>query len=152
MAEGGLSYNFQLSVLWSERQWNLYIRSVKKVQEHKEREMHFPLWTLPWLREQMAKMLAKIGSERICKMPTMPEWAKQGFLQLKFYQNSNNHFHSSNQSAEPNVEQEKVAEKKADDADHCPDHKWSDCWRHMPMPTSTSSGLAKRQPFWHGKR
>jgi hypothetical protein len=81
MAEGGISNNFQLSVLVSERQWNVSIHSVKKVQGHKEKEMSFPMWAFPWLREQMAAMLVKVdGSERIARMPTIPEWATRGFI------------------------------------------------------------------------
>jgi hypothetical protein len=78
MVEGGLFYDFQLSVLWFERgrHWVLNIRSVKTVQEHKPKEMYFPLWTLPWLREQMASMLVEHdGTERIDEIPTMSEWA-----------------------------------------------------------------------------
>jgi hypothetical protein len=87
MAEGGLSYNFQLSVVWSERQWDLYISSVKTVQAHKEKEMFLPLWTFPWLRQQMAKMLAKLdGNEGIAKMPKIPEWATRGFSNSTFHQ------------------------------------------------------------------
>jgi hypothetical protein len=89
MAEGGISNNFQLSVLWSERQWNVSIRSVKKVQGHKEKEMSFPLWALPWLRQQMAIMLLKVdGNEWIAKMPTIPEWATQGFSNPKALSNN----------------------------------------------------------------
>jgi hypothetical protein len=89
MAEGGISNNFQLSVLWSEQQWNVRIRSVKKVQGHKEKEMHFPLWVLPWLRQQMAEMLAYLdGTERIARMPIIPEWATRGFLNPKALSNN----------------------------------------------------------------
>jgi hypothetical protein len=49
--------------------------------EHKEREVRFPLWALPQLRQQIVKMLEEHdGSELMDKMPTIPEWATQGFL------------------------------------------------------------------------
>jgi hypothetical protein len=78
MVEGGKFYDFQLSVVWFEqgRQWVLKIRSVKTVQEHKEKRVQIPLWTLPLLRQKMAIFLEQLdGTERIEKMPTMPEWA-----------------------------------------------------------------------------
>jgi hypothetical protein len=78
MVEGGLFYNFQLSVLWFERgrHWDLNIRSVKTVQEHNEKGVGIPLWALPLLRQKMATILERIdGTQRIDKMPTMPEWA-----------------------------------------------------------------------------
>jgi hypothetical protein len=78
MLEDGQNYNFQLSVLWFElgRQWHLNIRSVKTVQEHNEKGVQIPLWTLPLLRQKMATILEKLdGTQRIGKMPTMPEWA-----------------------------------------------------------------------------
>jgi hypothetical protein len=83
MVEGGLRYDFKLSVVWHPKsgQGNLRIQSVKTVQEHKERSRHFPLWTLSWLREQMASMLVKHdGSEQTNEPPTMPEWAKKGLF------------------------------------------------------------------------
>jgi hypothetical protein len=80
MVEGGLFYDFQLSVLWFKpvRHWVLQIRSVKTVQEHNEKRVQIPLWTLPLLRQKMATFLEKLdGTQRINKMPTMPEWATQ---------------------------------------------------------------------------
>jgi hypothetical protein len=75
-------YGFRLSVVWHQKdgQWHCYIRSVQTVQEHKPREVDFPLWALPQLRQQMATMLTENdGSMRIDDMPTVPEWAIQGF-------------------------------------------------------------------------
>jgi hypothetical protein len=77
--EGGLIFDFNLSALLHPKsgQWNLEIRTVETVQEHKEKSLHFPLWALSWLREQMVSMLVKHdGSERIDEMPTLPKWAK----------------------------------------------------------------------------
>jgi hypothetical protein len=102
MVEGGLFYDFQLSVLWSEpgRHWDLHIRSVKTVQEHWEKEVHFPLWALPELRNQMAKMLAEHdGTESIGPLDLTPkhfipilsgrrifiEWQENGQKFLKIY-------------------------------------------------------------------
>jgi hypothetical protein len=81
--EDGLRYDFKLSVVWhpGTGQWDLEIRSVKTVQEHRERWLRIPLWELPWFREQMTSMLVEHdGSEQINEPPTMPEWAKRGFL------------------------------------------------------------------------
>jgi hypothetical protein len=59
----------------------LEIRSVKTVQEHKERWLRIPLWAWPWLRQQMTSVLVKHdGSEQINKPPTMPEWTKKGLF------------------------------------------------------------------------
>jgi hypothetical protein len=83
MVEGGLRYDFKLSVVLHPEsgQWDLEIRSVKTVQVHNERSLHFPLWALSWLRQQMASMLVKHdGSEQTNEPPTMPEWAKGLFL------------------------------------------------------------------------
>jgi hypothetical protein len=44
------------------------------LQEITGKKVQFPLWALPWLRELIAKMLAKhYGSEQICKIPKIPE-------------------------------------------------------------------------------
>jgi hypothetical protein len=75
-------YNFKFSIEWHPEigQWRLYICSVKTWEKHRE-AAHFPLWTLPQLRQQLATILAEHdGSERLDKMPTMPEWATEGFL------------------------------------------------------------------------
>jgi hypothetical protein len=80
LVEDGIFYDFQLSVLWFERgrQWQLKIRSVKTVQEHNEKGVQIPLWTLPLLRQKMATFLEQLdGTQRIDKMPTMPKWATQ---------------------------------------------------------------------------
>jgi hypothetical protein len=82
MVEGGTNYDFKLSVVfhqWS-GQWNLKMRSVKTVNEHNERFVHIPLYTVPWLRRQMVTMLAKHdGSVQMDKPSSIPQWAKQGF-------------------------------------------------------------------------
>jgi hypothetical protein len=73
--------------VWFERggHWTLKIRSVKTVQEHNEGGVQIPLWTLPWLRQEMATMLEKFdGTQRIDKMPTMQKWATQGFQRNKY--------------------------------------------------------------------
>jgi glycerol uptake facilitator-like aquaporin len=47
---------------------------------HKEKELHLPLWALPWLGQQMVKILAEHdGTEPIDEMPTIPTWATRGF-------------------------------------------------------------------------
>jgi hypothetical protein len=82
MLEEGLLHDFKFSIEWHPEigQWRLYICSVKTWEKHRE-AAHFPLWTLPQLRQQLATILAEHdGSERIAEMPTMPEWATQGFL------------------------------------------------------------------------
>jgi hypothetical protein len=47
----------------------------------KERTIFLPFWAAPWLRQQMAEMLAKDGEEnvegRIGQMPAVPEWVEQ---------------------------------------------------------------------------
>jgi hypothetical protein len=47
----------------------------------KERTLFLPFWAAPWLRQQIAEMLAKDGEEnvekRIGPMPTVPEWVEQ---------------------------------------------------------------------------
>jgi hypothetical protein len=81
--EDGLHYGFKLSVIWISKAglWNLEIRTVKTVQEHKEKWLRMPLWALFWLRQQMASMLVEHdGSEQTNEPPTMPEWAKGLFL------------------------------------------------------------------------
>jgi hypothetical protein len=79
----GRHYNFKLSACHQKGdQWHFEIRSVPTLEKHKhmEQQMYFPLWALPWLRQQMVKMLAEHdGSERIDEMPTVPEWATRGF-------------------------------------------------------------------------
>jgi hypothetical protein len=87
MVEGGIHYDFKLSVFWHQKdgEWNVHITSVRTVQEHKPKDVYFPLWALQWLRQQMVKMLMEHdGSEQIDEKPTMPEWAKRGFTILKF--------------------------------------------------------------------
>jgi hypothetical protein len=86
--EGGLFYDFTLSVDWHPEtgKRNLQIRTVKTVQEHRERSLRMPLWALFWLREQMASMLVEHdGSERIDEMPTLPEWEIKGLQYLYFF-------------------------------------------------------------------
>jgi hypothetical protein len=52
-----------------------------------KREVRFSLWALPWLRQEMVKMLAEHdGTELVCNMPTIPEWATRGFFHSKFSQ------------------------------------------------------------------
>jgi hypothetical protein len=52
-------------------------------EEHKEttkKPLYFPFSAVPWLRQQMVKILAEQdGTERIDEMPTIPEWATRGF-------------------------------------------------------------------------
>jgi hypothetical protein len=82
MLEKGVHYDFNLSIVWhqTDNQLHLQIRSVQTSEKHKEREVHFPLWTLPQLRQQMATMLEEHdGSERIDEMPAIPEWVTRGF-------------------------------------------------------------------------
>jgi hypothetical protein len=83
MLEVSLHNYFNLLIVWRQEigQWHLHIHSVKTWEKLlKEKEAHFPLWTLPKLRQQMATMLEEHdGSEQIDEMPTMPEWATQGF-------------------------------------------------------------------------
>jgi hypothetical protein len=75
---GARHYDFKLSA-WrckKGRQWQFEIHSVPTSEEHYGQLLLFPLWTLPWLRKQMVRMLAgHDGTERIYEMPTMPEWA-----------------------------------------------------------------------------
>jgi hypothetical protein len=86
---GGRHYDFKLSA-WHQMtgdKCHFDIRSVPTSEKHKEQQVHFPLWALPWLRQQMVTNLAEHdGSERIDEMPTMPEWAKQGFSHSRFHQ------------------------------------------------------------------
>jgi hypothetical protein len=75
LVDSGIFYNFQFSVWWSEGGRYVKIRSVETVQEHKEKEVRFPLRALPWLRKQMTIMLEKHdGTQRIDEMPTIPAW------------------------------------------------------------------------------
>jgi hypothetical protein len=71
-------YNFKL--VWHQGDgWHFHIRSVQTVQEHKPKQVKIPIWALPWLRQQMAKILVKHdGSEPIGEMPTIPEWVTRG--------------------------------------------------------------------------
>jgi hypothetical protein len=83
---GAQHYNFKLSA-WHPKggKWNFAIRSVPTSEEHKGQLVYFPLWALPWLREQMVTILLEVdpyGSKLIDKMPTIPEWATRGFLKL----------------------------------------------------------------------
>jgi hypothetical protein len=59
--EGGLYYDFKLLVVWHPEigKWELEIRSVKTVQEHRERWLRIPLWAWPWLRQQMTSILVE---------------------------------------------------------------------------------------------
>jgi hypothetical protein len=82
MLEEDVHYDFNLSIVWhpESRQWHLQIRSVKTRERHREKEAHFPLWTVPQLRQEMVKILEEHdGTQRIDEMPTIPEWAAQGF-------------------------------------------------------------------------
>jgi hypothetical protein len=81
LLEDSQPYGFKLWVEWHQKdgQWHFYIRSEQTVQEHRPKEVHFPLWALPQLRQQMATMLTENdGTEEIDDMPTVPEWAIQG--------------------------------------------------------------------------
>jgi hypothetical protein len=83
MLEKGVNYDFNLSIVWHQEKGgcHLRIRRVQTSEKHKEREVHFPLWALPQMRQQMATILEEYdGTERIDEMPTIPEWATQGFL------------------------------------------------------------------------
>jgi hypothetical protein len=80
LVEDSQPYSFKLSVVWHQKegQWHLYIQSVQTSEKHKKKEVHFPLWALPQMRQQMATMLEEHdGTERIDEMPTIPEWATQ---------------------------------------------------------------------------
>jgi hypothetical protein len=56
--------------------------------EHKvttEQSIYFPFSALPWLRQQMVRMLEEHdGSQRIAKMPKILAWATPGFSNSKF--------------------------------------------------------------------
>jgi hypothetical protein len=78
----GQHYDFKLSA-WHKKgyQWHLDIQSVQISEEHKDTEqsLYFIFLALPWLREQMVKILAEHdGSERIGEMPKIPKWATRG--------------------------------------------------------------------------
>jgi hypothetical protein len=87
--EGPRNYNFKLSA-WHQKgdQWHFDIRSVKISEEHKvtkEHSVYFPFSALPWLRQQMVRMLEEHdGSQRIPKMPKILSWATPGFSNSKF--------------------------------------------------------------------
>jgi hypothetical protein len=85
MVAGDRHYKFKLSA-WHQtgEQWHFDIQSLHTWEEHKESRLFFPFWALPWLRQQMVKILAEHdGSERIKEMPKIPEWATQGFSKFK---------------------------------------------------------------------
>jgi hypothetical protein len=85
MVGGHRHYKFKLSA-WYQKggEWHLYILSVQNSEKHKGRLLYFPLWALPWLREQIVTILVKHdGTQRIDEMPAIPEWAKQGFSNFK---------------------------------------------------------------------
>jgi hypothetical protein len=76
-------YDFNLSIVshLESGQWHLRIRSETWQKHHREKEVHFPLWTLPLLRQKMATILEKLdGTQQIDEMPIMPEWTKKGIL------------------------------------------------------------------------
>jgi hypothetical protein len=57
---------------------------VQTSEKHKKWAVHFPFSALPWVREQMVKILpGHDGSERIKEMPKIPEWATRGFSKWK---------------------------------------------------------------------
>jgi hypothetical protein len=83
--ENGQEHHFKFSVVWHQKdcEWDLNIHSVhvKTSEKHKEREVNFPLWALPQLRQLMATLLVEHdGTQRIDEMPTMPEWARKGLF------------------------------------------------------------------------
>jgi hypothetical protein len=89
---GHRHYKFKLSA-WHQtgNKWHFDIRSVSTSEEHKESRLFFPFWALPWLRQQMVKIMAEHdGSERIKEMPKIPEWITRGLIQLKI---SNTPYH-----------------------------------------------------------
>jgi hypothetical protein len=85
-------YNFKLSA-WHQKgyQWHFSIQSMENVQnseEHEEARLFFPFSALPWVREQIVKMLEEVeldGSKLIDKMPAIPEWATRGFSNSKIF-------------------------------------------------------------------
>jgi hypothetical protein len=92
---GGRHFYFELSALHKKGgKWNFMIRSVPHLEEHKEWEqkVYFPFWALPWLRQQIVKILVEVeldGSEQIDEMPKIPEWAARGiFPNYKFSSNT----------------------------------------------------------------
>jgi hypothetical protein len=107
--EGNPHYDFELSA-WHKKdyQCNFEIRSVPTLGKPKEKSLYLPCSALPELRKKMVKILAEHdGSERIDKMPKIPEWTR-GFSKFTFILFTLIHHH---QSAAPNV----GAEKNADD-------------------------------------
>jgi hypothetical protein len=74
-------YNFELSA-WHKKgdKWNFEIRSVKVSEEHTEQWLYIPFSALPELRQEIVDILEEHdGSQRIGEIPTIPEWATQGF-------------------------------------------------------------------------
>jgi hypothetical protein len=76
----GKYYDFKLSTVFDQSGlWNLEMRSVRTVQEHKEQCVHIPLSTVPWLRHHLVTILAKHDGIQMGKPPSIPAWAKRGF-------------------------------------------------------------------------
>jgi hypothetical protein len=74
--KNGRQYNYELSARQKSDKWHLHIHRVQTSEKHKKCEVHFPFLALPWVREQIVKILAgHDGSEQIAKMPKIPEWA-----------------------------------------------------------------------------
>jgi hypothetical protein len=86
IVKGTRKYNFKLAA-WHQNgdEWNFEIQSVPISGTPKE-PLHFPFWALPWLRQQMVKMLAEHdGNVRIYEMPLIREWATRGFPHFKIF-------------------------------------------------------------------
>jgi hypothetical protein len=101
---GDRHYDFKLSA-WHQKDGgcNFEILGVPNSEEHQEKSLYCPCFALPELRQKMVKILVEHdGSERIDKMPKIPEWATSSFsANSKFsynYSAHSFHSHSSNQS------------------------------------------------------